>query len=242
MKSYKVNHYLILFFCTLSMSACSSSFKKNCDSTNWYERGKKIAESGDFLDSDNYVKRCEAAGVNISYQQLDRGFKFMREKKCQPDLGQQLGQAGKTYDFPLCENYNAVTMKNAYNKGLRKYCSPTNAKIAGAKGEEYLNVCPKNVEKEFLAAYNQAKQTFVSKSIRKKESKLNQIDQQISQLKDKQNGLKKKLQQAIIHGNDGGRISLQDQINTIKYQILDLQSNSNTIKSEITELKAITSK
>lgn len=41
----------------------------------------------------------------------------------------------------------------AYQKGLAEYCTPANGERVGLLGQEYLGVCPKEIEAPFLKEY-----------------------------------------------------------------------------------------
>lgn len=48
-------------------------------------------------------------------------------------------------------------------QGLREYCTPGEAYVAGSAGKSYHNVCPKEVEDEFLKQFAAGRQTYALK-------------------------------------------------------------------------------
>lgn len=231
--------FILLFLSITVLSSCSSALKKNCESSNWYLRGQKMAEQGKFPDSDFYLKKCQAAGANINHQQLDRGFKSERESVCDTKIANQRGREGAKYSFPLCLNYNEANMKNSYNKGLSLYCRPDRAKIEGSTGKKYNNVCPSNVEANFLASYTPAYRSYLKLQIKNENIKLNKANKKLAQLEIEQKKLKEQQLNHNRFSRDTVNYKIQGKLKTINFKIQDLKSDINEIQSNVEKLMSI---
>ncbi|HEY1079150.1 MAG TPA: DUF2799 domain-containing protein, partial [Bdellovibrio sp.] len=70
----------------LSTTGCANYFiKKDCESTNWFEHGQKVAQSGKWLNADKKVMDCRRVEAEIQESQLDQGFKSGVQKYCNND-------------------------------------------------------------------------------------------------------------------------------------------------------------
>ena len=76
---------LVVLIFSFSLVACSSWFKRReCNKTNWFSYGEKVAMSGRRLDEDSFINECRKVEADVSDSQLDRGFKTGMATYCQP--------------------------------------------------------------------------------------------------------------------------------------------------------------
>ena len=51
--------FLVIVFFSFSLVSCSSWFKRReCNKTNWFTHGEKVAMSGKRLDEDSFINEC----------------------------------------------------------------------------------------------------------------------------------------------------------------------------------------
>ena len=88
----------------LSTAGCASYFKrKECEKTNWFEHGQKVAMSGKRMDADPFVKECRKVEAEFSFTDLDNGFKSGMAKYCTGDNVFLVGKAGKPFSYEMCD-------------------------------------------------------------------------------------------------------------------------------------------
>ena len=72
---------ILLFFLIINLISCSSYFKrKDCEATNWFDYGQKVALEGRRLTGDQFISECYHAEADVAESDLDRGFKSGLEK------------------------------------------------------------------------------------------------------------------------------------------------------------------
>ncbi|NHK28612.1 DUF2799 domain-containing protein [Parvularcula flava] len=96
-----------------------------------------------------------------------------------------------------CREYGVEADLTAYNRGyedgLRTYCTPRNGFEVGSRGSSYSNVCPVELEPEFLAAYNEGRELYrLESNLRSAENALNSLYAQIDDKEDDIEDLRKR--------------------------------------------------
>lgn len=93
-----------------------------------------------------------------------------------------------------CAPYNVTPDLNAYmdghHIGVGQYCTPANGYNVGARGKKYQGVCPQELEKPFLVAYEHGYQLYswnteiddIESSIRYKSNKIDELKEEITEL------------------------------------------------------------
>lgn len=164
----------------LSTTACASYFKrKECEKTNWFEYGQKVASKGQEIEEDNFIGECRRAEAEISESALDLGFKKGRSIYCEPAGAFATGKKGDVFSPKMCDGYSIKTLTAKYNQGLREYCDPSNGEPAGTSGEAYKNVCPKEMVPGFMKGYKVGRKRYLSAVIDKKQNSINQLQLEI---------------------------------------------------------------
>ena len=69
-----IRNFLLIVLCLGSVSCASYFTKRDCNKTNWFAHGQKVALRGQRVDADDYVKQCERVEANINYADMDLGF------------------------------------------------------------------------------------------------------------------------------------------------------------------------
>ena len=109
---------------------------------------------------------------------------------------------------------NPQEYKQGYNKGVRAYCTPTNAKLVGEANSTYHYVCPADMEEAFLRQYNYGKELYEAEK---------KIESARSDLKSKEDKLR-------VEKNASIRTSLRSEIAAIDDLIRTLQRNYNHLR------------
>ena len=85
-----------------------------------------------------------------------------------------------------CAKHGVTANFDAYeegrHEGLREFCRPTNGYRIGRKGATYDGVCPRDMEDEFLAAYEDGYEHFrLEKDVRNIERDIRRVDRDLDQ-------------------------------------------------------------
>ncbi len=109
-------------------------------------------------------------------------------------IGEKDGAKGvkskKFYSYVKeCKEFGITADKKAYDKGynngVKTFCTPSNGYDLGSKGRSNPNVCPKGMSAAFAAAHKKGMRIYDVKSqIKKKESKIESINDQIAKMQD----------------------------------------------------------
>ncbi len=105
------------------------------------------------------------------------GCASLSEEECKvadwQDIGRRDGEKGEKTDrfynhVKACSEYGIKPDRNLYNQGretgLKAYCTPDNGRRMGESGRSYGRVCPKGLERGFLAQYKIGKKIYGLKS------------------------------------------------------------------------------
>lgn len=229
---------ILLIVFTLNLVACASYFKrKECESINWFEHGKKVALRGDWLNADQTVTECRKAEADIQESQLDLGFKNGMQKYCSGPQAYLIGKNGDFFSRDLCEGPQINVLIAEHKKGIADYCAKTNAFSAGASGKKYLNICPQNLEPAFLPEYRKGRKKYVQAMIETTQADIRQLDSRLSSLRSDVSFNKIRLNQIQ---NEQSLVEAQK--NTTPLQASNqrsyLESRLTVLSSEISSLRA----
>lgn len=166
--------------------SCASYFtRKECEKTNWYQHGFKVAMEGQRVDADNFVKECTRVNAEINHGDLDTGFKAGMAKYCEPETVFQSGKSGKPLSADMCDDHRLPKLKLRHAEGIKIFCQPHNAHRFGASGGKYENVCPEAMEEAFLVEYRKGRKIYLNHMIEEKEKEMREIDRKIANLENK---------------------------------------------------------
>lgn len=172
-------------------TGCASYFtRKSCEKTNWYQYGHDVAMSGRRLDADSFVKECQKVEAKMSWTDLDTGFKAGMGKYCSGDNVFEVGKAGKPFSYDMCDGENLKKMKARHAEGIRIFCTPKSAYHFGTTGGVYQNVCPKNLEADWLPEYRKGRKVYLQAVIVEKERETQRLDGELYRLESKLSQLK----------------------------------------------------
>jgi hypothetical protein len=156
--------------------------RKECEKTNWFEHGRKIALSGRRVTGDEHVVQCTKAEANIDSVALDRGFKTGMETYCQPETIYQVGKRGEFFSAEMCDGEQPRLLKKKHDDGVQEYCRRSNGYTAGAIGTPYNGICPKDLEPGFLPEFNRGRKAYLNTQIANAESEIKDLDSEIGAL------------------------------------------------------------
>ena len=246
---------VILFCAVLSLTGCASYFKrKSCEQINWFEHGKKVAMSGQWLNSDTTVSECRKVEAEISESQLDQGFKAGMGKYCSNDQAYQTGKMGDFFSRDLCEGPQINVLLNAHKKGVKDYCAKSNGQQAGASGKKYQNICPKDLEAGFLVEYRKGRKRYVQTmietrqgEIRDNEAKINSLrgpllykQGRLSAIRNQKSNLEAQRNMIPIE-NINLRSTYDGQINSVTSEMHSLQGDVSSDEGQIRSLESANS-
>ncbi len=236
----------------LSTTGCANYFiKKDCESTNWFEHGQKVAQSGKWLNADKKVMDCRRVEAEIQESQLDQGFKSGVQKYCNNDGAYQVGKGGDIFSRDLCEGPQINVLLQYYKKGINDYCAKTNGQNAGSSGKKYQGVCPKELEPAFLVEYRIGRKRYISAVIENKKDSLRTIEnnlataqgslsaeeRHLTTLRMVESSLQNQVNATSLQ-NTAFRASLETQLNTAKSNTNDQQSRVSRTRSEISSYES----
>jgi hypothetical protein len=142
---------------------------------------------GQRLNADDFVQQCEKVEAKIDYSNLDLGFKDGMGNYCKPNTVFNTGKKGEPFKEDLCDGSPMKKLLAQYNDGLKVFCAENNAEIFGAQGGIYKEVCPKELEENFLASYRKGRLVYLKGQISSQNSKINSLQQSLeNKRKDKQ--------------------------------------------------------
>lgn len=106
-------------------------------------------------------------------------------------------QARFQQHIKACGEYGVKPNMEIYNKGreigLSLYCTPENGMTVGRSGSNYNNVCPANLERDFLKKYKIGKEMY-------------DIDSQMKQIDYDIENIDKQFEDAKLSSNDRSRL------------------------------------
>ena len=175
--------FALTLMAALSLAGCASYFKrKECEKTNWYQHGHNVAMTGKRLDADDFVKQCQKVEADVSFTELDTGFKAGMSKYCTGDNVFQVGKAGKPFSYDMCDGESEKKMRAQYTKGLQIFCTPSNGYRFGTTGGIYQNVCPSGGEEAWLSEYRKGRKIYLNAAIGEKEREAQRLNSELARL------------------------------------------------------------
>lgn len=173
---------LLTLLIALQLTGCASYFKKqSCEAINWFEHGQSVALRGQWLNADATVNECRKVEADIRESDLDRGFKSGVAKYCSNSNVYIIGKNGDFFSRDLCEGPQIQVLLNEHQNGVRDYCAKSNGITAGASGKKYQNICPKDLETDFLKEYRKGRKKYVQTLIDSKSQEIRELDSEIVQ-------------------------------------------------------------
>ena len=251
-----LRHLMALLVLT-SLSGCASYFlRKDCNKTNWFSHGQKVAMKGQRLDSDNFVKSCQKVEADVNWAQLDSGFKSGMSDYCKPQSAYGVGKKGEQYNYDMCSSGAARKLKAAHEKGLVAYCKPDNGYRVGAQGQAYNNVCVDKDEEAFVKRYHAGRKVYLTTQIENKENEIRALDRKVAESERERKNLRYQLNRIRSPRRGLRRASAKDQqltpaeeeakrrrdsltsdIRRVDRQIKSSRSKQDALRKEIGELK-----
>ena len=194
------------FYCLLAafaLPSCASYFvRQSCNKIDWYEYGKSVAMSGNRLSGNTHVRQCEDAEANINYTALDQGFKKGMLDYCRPDTALAIGRRGEFFAPDMCDGENVRLLKSQHQQGVISYCQKSNGQSAGATGKRYNQICPKELEAEFLNEFNLGRKRYLAATVYQTNIEIGDLQNEINRLENEKNHL---VSQLAIESATSGR-------------------------------------
>ncbi len=253
---------LYLGFVAFGLGCASYMKRQECEKTNWYQLGYSTAMKGERVTSEPLVGQCEKADGDVNYADLDLGFKSGMGNYCKPETVLQTGKDGKPFKDDLCDPSLARKLHEKHQEGVQIFCNPINAKMFGATGGKYLNVCPKELEAGFLLEYHKGREIYLEGAISYKEKserdherdlevkrrEYDRLSYQLAAFRPRQRQIFKdivdaksgKVKRQMVIEEDPSSISerqmLNNQISTTQAEIRKLEYERDVLRKEIEEM------
>ena len=241
---------------------CASALKKQCESTNWFDQGYKIAMSGKRVSSDDFVASCKKEEVEVREDQLSLGFKAGMQNYCKPEIVFNTGKNGDFFNDEFCSS-GVATLRKRHAEGVRVFCDSSNGYPFGATGKAYNQICPKDLEQSFLKEFRRGRKTYLGQMILGKEQEINELENEIADKEHERNNLNLQLmtlpnnqvvtQQSQYDPVTGARRdsvavtqtdeiknkrqSLEWDIQSVNTAIRELRTKQSALRGEIIKLK-----
>jgi hypothetical protein len=237
--------HLILILVAVTISGCASYFtRKQCERTNWFEYGQKVAETGQNLENDQFILDCRKAEAQISDSALDQGFKKGREVYCHPDGAFLTGKKGEVFSTTMCDGYRVKELIAKYKAGVTEYCDEENGEPVGASGQVYKKVCPKNLETGFLKGYKLGRKKYLQAIVEQKEEEVHDLDRELRKLEFERQSAMMDARIAALRAKDDDSPEAKakaeqdrNDLNQLTRQIQSKESQRERTRKEIRELK-----
>jgi len=253
---------LLLSAMSLSLISCASYFtKRDCNKTNWFAHGQKVALTGKRVDADSYVKTCEKVGADINYADLDTGFKKGMAQYCTKQGAIDTGRKGMFLNLDLCDTPKHAMLKDAHTQGVRDFCTGDNAYKVGVEGWEYNNICPKDLEAQFMSNYKSGRKEYFRLEIERRQQRISELRRDIRNYERERQrkyyelraippnmrvaevGIGQRKSRAQIHAEQYNdelqrrRDDTQSDIDRLDRQIRESQSEQKRLSQEIVDVK-----
>lgn len=218
------------------LSSCASYFtRKECESTNWFDYGQKVALDGRRLTGDDFITQCQQAETDVAEADLDRGFKAGLEKYCEPDTVYQIGKNGKFFSTEMCVGENLTLLRAKHQAGVQEYCQKSNGYSAGASGEVYSKICPAALEANFLPEFKRGRKKYLNTVIAQDEQEASRLSGEVSRLQSQVNLRNSELQSyRLTARTDDSSLS---RMNSLNSEISSLNFNLNTKQRRLDQLR-----
>lgn len=172
---------LVTFTAVISLSGCASYFlRKNCEKTNWFQHGNKVAMDGRRLQGDDWMHQCTQVEAKIDWVAADLGFKAGMKVYCTEDGAYQTGLKGEFFKAGFCDVGGIKKIKARHKEGVAELCQLSNGHEKGASGWKYNGICPKTLAKGFLSTYRPGRIIYLSGLIEQKRAAIAGLSYQIS--------------------------------------------------------------
>lgn len=161
---------------------CASALKKQCESTNWFDHGFQFAMTGKRLNADPFIEQCKKEDVDVREAELDLGFKAGMQNYCKPEVVYITGKNGESLNIDFCDPSQAKILQKKHADGIEQYCQKDNGYSVGSSGKIYTQVCPKDLEANFLKEYRRGRKVYLGQTILNREQENNELERQANDL------------------------------------------------------------
>ena len=144
------------------LSGCAHHLNMaECQSTNWQQVGTNDGAAGrQHRDLSQSIQDCQKFNIAVNSPAYRKGWRNGAGKFCTPSYNQGLtaGQQGQDVSGinmrqGFCDQANlrlkTASYRNGFNVGIKSFCTPSQGKLIGQRGEPLPNVCPTNLATAF---------------------------------------------------------------------------------------------
>jgi prefoldin subunit 5 len=164
---------IMLMLATIMATGCASYFKrKECNKINWFDHGKGIAMKGKRVDEDTMVKECQKVEADVQWGDLDSGFKSGMATYCDKETVFNMGKDGEKFNKRMCDGPGQRKLVAKHKAGVRIFCRADNGYRVAAKGWVYNQICPEDLEKNFMTEYDKGRKVYLKGMIDEKSQEM----------------------------------------------------------------------
>lgn len=226
--------FLVLVFVSSNLGCASYFLRKQCEETNWFQHGQNVAMSGRRLDADDFIRQCQKVEAKMSFSEVDNGFKAGMGKYCTQENIFAVAKSGKKFSFDMCDGESQAKMRGKYQEGLRAFCTPQSGYRYGASGEIYQEVCPPNLESDFLTEYRKGRKVYLTAAAQEKEKEFQRLAGDLRTLENQRQSVS--VQQTIYLSSIGFRRQA-DLNNAQRDQLQHYENQISSINGQISQLR-----
>jgi hypothetical protein len=112
---------IIFVLLLILLKGCVGLSKKDCETMNWYQKGKSDAMNGDSLNTySKHEKSCSKFGLKANMEDYSKGHEDGLELFCTYDSAYQFGLEGNEY-YNTCIGKNEINFMKGYKRGSKEY-------------------------------------------------------------------------------------------------------------------------
>lgn len=155
------------------LSGCAHHLNMaECQSTNWQQVGTNDGAAGrQQRDLSRAIEDCQKFNIAVNSSAYSKGWRNGAGKFCTPSYNQGLtaGQQGQAVSGinmrqGFCDQanlrLNTASYRNGFNIGIKSFCTPSQGKLIGQRGEPLPNVCPTNLATAFKRGWSKGITSF----------------------------------------------------------------------------------
>ncbi len=151
MKKVNVLFLVVIIF---SLTACAQWNVKKCSGTSWYEEGKRVGSETKPMNAMYSAQaECRRLGVAVDMRAYEMGWKEGLRQTCNAQRGYELGASGANRASFNCPAPFDKDFYQAFDQGIRKYCSSPKLAFAKGRAGEPMPNCPGDLQAGFAADY-----------------------------------------------------------------------------------------
>ena len=224
---------IILCTLMLTLTACASMNKNECEVADWralgYQQGVKGHSTARF---DRDSKACAKHKIQADFNTYKQGHQEGLNNYCTFDTAQTLGGQGAPYN-EQCTRTRYPAFGEGYQIGVNRYCIYDNGFNNGLSGKSANSVCPEARYPKYAEGYKRGNEKYqAQQTINHLENQLDQLQKDMQQIDDDITAAEAAIVSA--HSTPDARRHALDDIKTLKQNHADLDAQYHDISQQLT--------